>query len=70
MRKRIITLFATGLGLGYSPIASGTTGSLPGVVIVIAMSGLGLGAQIIISCVLALLAFPLCDMAEDKIDFS
>lgn len=63
--KRILTLFATGFGLGYSPIASGTTGSLPGVAIVFAMTGLGLRWQIVISAVLAAAAFPLCDMAED-----
>jgi len=65
MKKRIVTLFATGFGLGYSPIASGTTGSLPGVAIVFAMSGLGFRAQVIVCAVLAAIAFPLCDMAEE-----
>ena len=64
MKRRIVALFATGFGLGYAPIASGTFGSLPGVAILFAMGGLSLGVQITICAALAAIAFPLCDMAE------
>lgn len=63
--KRILIFLATGCGLGYSPIASGTVGSLPGVLIVLAMSNLRLPVQVLVSVVLAGLAFPLCDAVED-----
>jgi phosphatidylglycerophosphatase A len=59
-------LLATGFGLGYSPVASGTVGSLLGVLIVLAENGLGLsvGWQIVSAAILALVSIPICDVAE------
>jgi phosphatidylglycerophosphatase A len=34
MRKRLVLFFATGMGLGYSPFAPGTAGSIPGFLLV------------------------------------
>ena len=62
-RKAAVWL-ATGGGLGYSPVASGTAGTLPGVLIVAAIWPLGLTAQIVSAIILAVLAVPLCDIAE------
>ncbi len=61
---KLNTLIATGFGLGYSPIASGTTGSLPGLLIVIAMAELGLALQIALALVLSIVAIPICSAAE------
>ena len=58
-------LLATGAGLGYSPIASGTFGTLPGLLIVAAIWHLGVTAQIVACIILAVLAVPLCEVAED-----
>ena len=52
MRKRVVLFFATGFGLGLSPFASGTAGTLLGVVIVVAMSGLGQLWQAVLAVVL------------------
>lgn len=58
-------LLATGVGLGYSPVASGTFGTLPGLLIVGAIWHLGVTAQIVACIILAVLAVPLCEIAED-----
>ena len=39
MKKRVSVILATGFGLGYSPVASGTVGTLWGVGIVWCMAG-------------------------------
>lgn len=62
--RNVAVLLATGWGLGYSPVASGTAGSLPGLLIVAAVWPLGLAAQIAAAVVLAVLAVPICDVAE------
>ena len=75
-RKPII-LLATGFGLGLSPVASGTAGTLLGLPIMLGLaplwahpafrahSGSGaLMAQIIAAFGLLLLAIPICDVAE------
>ncbi len=62
-RKAAVWL-ATGFGLGYSPVASGTAGTLPGLLIVAVIWSHGLVAQIVAALVLAVLAVPLCDIAE------
>jgi phosphatidylglycerophosphatase A len=60
-----MTILATGFGLGYSPVASGTVGTLWGVLIVIFLfPALGIGAQIATAIVLSLLSIPICDAAE------
>jgi phosphatidylglycerophosphatase A len=68
MKKRLIMLFATGGGLGYAPVASGTFGSLPGLAIVGALGAVTLPWQIGISIVLALASFPLCQAADPYFD--
>ena len=62
---RIWVLLATGVGLGYSPVASGTFGTLPGLLIVAAIWHHGVTAQIIACIILAVLAVPLCEVAEN-----
>ncbi len=62
--RNVVVLIATGGGLGYSPVASGTAGTLPGLLIVAAVWPLGLAAQIAAAVVLAILAVPICDVAE------
>jgi phosphatidylglycerophosphatase A len=64
--KRAITFAATGFGLGYSPFAPGTVGSLWGVAIVFGMTALDLsvGRFIAMSVGLTLIAIPLCGVAE------
>ena len=64
MRRRIVLLLATGLGLGLSPFASGTAGTLPGVVIVLAMSGLAPIWQVVSALAMVGLAVPICHAAE------
>lgn len=65
-------LAATGFGLGLSPVASGTFGTIPGIFIAIAslkvcgtLPGLAaITAQIVIAVALSVLAIPVCDIAE------
>jgi len=64
MTRKLTLLLATGFGLGYSPLASGTAGTLPGVLIVLAMGGLPLAWQAGLALLLAASAVPLCDAAE------
>lgn len=63
---RFTVALATGFGLGFSPFASGTVGSLWGPLIVWGMHAieLKLVAQIVVAVVLALVAIPICDVAE------
>jgi phosphatidylglycerophosphatase A len=65
-RKPVI-LLATGFGLGLAPVASGTAGTLPGILILLALAPLWSGSvlwQIVVAAVLCLLAVPICDVAE------
>jgi len=63
--QRAAVIVATGFGLGYSPIASGTVGSVWGVLLGWWMlDQLSLGPQIMTASALALLAVPVCDLAE------
>jgi len=64
MKSRIALLFATGFGLGHSPLASGTTGSLPGILVAGAMVRLPWYGQAVAVLVLAIAAVPLCGIAE------
>ncbi len=64
---RVISLvLATGFGLGYSPIASGTTGSLPGVALAWILWSLIPSPihQIFLALFLVLAAVPICSYAE------
>ena len=71
MKKKIIVLLATGFGLGLSPVASGTVGTLLGVVIVFVLgllgwSGGGLVWQaIVVGIVMVAISIPICGIAEE-----
>jgi phosphatidylglycerophosphatase A len=64
VKRRLVLLFATGFGTGLSPVASGTVGSLPGVLLAAALCGLPPVGQAFAAAALAALAFPICDAAE------
>jgi phosphatidylglycerophosphatase A len=64
--RKLCIFFATGFGLGYAPVASGTFGTLPGLLIVWILntecpSWIG---QAIVALVLSVLAIPIADVAE------
>ena len=63
IRRMALTL-ATGFGLGLSPVASGTAGTLPGILIVMAIWPYGLFWQILAAVILPILAIPICEIAE------
>lgn len=64
IRNVSVLVLATGFGLGLSPVASGTAGSLLGVAITMGVAGLTLGVQVCLAVILALIAVPVCDAAE------
>lgn len=64
---RIAVWLGTGLGLGLSPVAPGTVGSIWGVAIAWALNSAlrdHVGWQIAAAVLLTLLAVPICDAAE------
>jgi phosphatidylglycerophosphatase A len=62
--KTLVILLATGFGLGWSPLASGTVGSLPGVLVAWAVASWSLGPQILTAVILAMAAVLLCEIGE------
>jgi phosphatidylglycerophosphatase A len=69
MFKKIILALATGGGLGYAPVASGTFGTLPGLLLMAALAPLWREArlwpwQALAALTLTALAIPICDAAE------
>ncbi|MGN0843949.1 MAG: phosphatidylglycerophosphatase A [Kiritimatiellia bacterium] len=64
--RKTATIIATGFGLGYSPFASGTVGSILGCAIVwlFAMLAAPVWAQILVCVVLFLLGIPCASIAE------
>ena len=63
--KRFCVFVASGFGLGLiAPVAPGTVGSIPGVVLAYAMALLPAWLQIPICLGLTLLAIPICGVAE------
>ncbi|MDI6775001.1 MAG: phosphatidylglycerophosphatase A [Verrucomicrobiota bacterium] len=64
IRTGIIVWLATGFGLGYSPVASGTAGALLGLWIVALLRPLDWGWQAGAIVALAALAAPICNVAE------
>ena len=63
--KRAAFVAATGFGLGYSPIAPGTAGTLWGILPVLLLFPLlSVPYQILAALLMALAAIPLCDIAE------
>jgi len=64
--RKTAVLLATGFGLGYSPVASGTAGSVLGVVLALGIACLpGLVLRIGVVLVLVAVAIPVCDAAEE-----
>jgi phosphatidylglycerophosphatase A len=65
LTHRLALLLATGFGLGYCPIASGTVGSLPGIVLALAANRfLSWPWQAAAALLLTVAAVPLCGIAE------
>jgi phosphatidylglycerophosphatase A len=66
MRERCIRVLATGGGLGLSPFAPGTAGTLPGlgIAVVLGMCGMDWVWQAAVAAVLAAVAIPICGAAE------
>lgn len=62
--RRLSLVLATGFGLGHSPVASGTAGTLPGLLIVLAVWPHGWPWQLAAAILLPLLAVPVCEVAE------
>ncbi len=62
--KKPLIVIASGFGLGCFPVASGTAGTIPGVLLVMAMSPFSLLSRIVIAALLVPLAVYLCDVAE------
>ena len=63
--KRLCVFVASGFGLGLAaPFAPGTFGSLPGVALAYAVCALPLWLQVAACLALAVLAVPICDVAE------
>ena len=63
--KQLSILLATGFGLGLSPVASGTVGTLLGLPLVYGLAQVGaLPFQIGVVILLSLLAVPICSVAE------
>ncbi|MBN2302168.1 MAG: phosphatidylglycerophosphatase A [Lentisphaerae bacterium] len=66
MKNKVMMILATGFGLGLSPVASGTFGSMLGVAIVLAMCRLPWYGQVLIAVALASVAVPICGIAEKQ----
>ncbi len=65
LSQKITVFAATGFGLGLlTPVAPGTVGSLPGVLLALWVSRQHLPLQLLAGLGLALLAVPICDTAE------
>ena len=63
--RRLCVFVASGFGLGLvAPFAPGTFGSLPGVALAYAVCALPLAWQVAVCLGLALIAIPICDVAE------
>lgn len=62
--EKINKFLATGFGTGLAPVASGTFGTIPGVLIALAMTRLPIVWQCGIAAVLTLLAIPICSAGE------
>jgi phosphatidylglycerophosphatase A len=66
--RRIAVVLATGLGLGYSPVAPGTVGSVWGVLIALVINTtFAPWQQATIGAILAVVAIPICHVGEKHI---
>lgn len=64
--KKPLVAAAAGFGLGCSPVASGTVGTIPGILIVLLLAPFPLAFQIVSAAILVVVAVLLCDMAEKQ----
>ena len=65
MFRKFIVVLATGFGLGYSPIASGTVGSFWGLVIVwLCWGHFPIMGQLVFATLLAAVSIPICSVGE------
>ncbi len=65
--KRIALFIATGFGLGLvAPVAPGTIGSIPGVLLAYFVTMLPVYLQIIVCTALIVMAVPFCEEAERR----
>ena len=62
--RKLTLLLATGFGLGLSPVAPGTVGSLLGVLFVVGLRAPGALYQTLFAVLLSLAAIVICDIAE------
>lgn len=63
--QKVTVFVATGFGLGLiTPVAPGTVGTLPGVLLALWVSQQNLPLQIVTCLGMTLLAVPICDVAE------
>lgn len=64
--KLLARIIATGFGLGYSPLASGTVASVLGVALAVFLAVTGVPPlwQVFIAVCLSLMAIAVCDVAE------
>lgn len=62
--KKPLIVLATGFGLGLSPVAPGTAGTVPGILIFLGIASFPPAIQISIAAVCVLLAVCLCGVAE------
>jgi len=65
-----ILLFATGFGLGWSPWAPGTLGSLLGLPLAWWLLGLARREQFAVAAFLVVVAIPVCHVAANMLDSS
>jgi phosphatidylglycerophosphatase A len=66
-RQKLVLFLAAGGYLGHVPIAPGTFGSLPGLLICIGISGFSLGYAILVVLVLAIVAIIIAQQAKELI---
>ena len=64
LKNRVLLGLATGFGLGLAPVASGTFGALPGILLAAALLLLPWPAQAAAAALLTWAAVPICDLAE------
>ncbi|NQU40968.1 MAG: phosphatidylglycerophosphatase A [Lentisphaerae bacterium] len=62
--KKAAVLLATGFGLGLSPVASGTVGSLIGVALCFLLAPLSWVWQSVVVLLMIVASIPVCDTAE------
>lgn len=63
--RKVIILLASGFGLGLSPVAPGTAGTLLGLVVMLGLPFASLGCQVCLAAGLVALAIPICTIAEN-----